>query len=302
MHRNKNISLFKIAHMGERLLKLLYLKAEKSLLLTKLRIEPLCPVANIHRRRNLKMQRNKPLKPFQFLLLTAITAFCLLGIPTPSHSEALAPKGFQEGVQAYREGNYASAYDRFYKLHKEHPENSGITYYLAMTQAQLGRFQQARGLYEEIVLLDPNSRAAELAKEGLRYLPPDNGTTLDLPPRFQASPTAPGQTFAGSPHGNPQPTMPSAPMGAGGYPPMSPEDMQAMQMMQMMMGNGMGDMGSMGGMGGMGGMGNMGGMNSMGMNGMGMNGMGGMDPNIMSTMMMNQMLQQMNLGGESPQR
>jgi hypothetical protein len=252
------------------------------------------------------MPKNKPLSLFQLLLFTAAVVFCLWGLPAPAHSEALAPKGFQEGVQAYREGHYASAYDRFYKLHKEHPENSGITYYLAMTQAQLGRFQKAKALYEEIILIDPNSRAAELAKEGLRYLPASDGATLDLPPRFQSTPAASGQPLAGTPQGIPQPTMPGAAMGAGGYPAMSPEDMQAMQMMQMMMGNGMGDMGSMGGMGGMGnmggmgGMGNMGGMNGMGMNGMGMNGMGGMDPNIMSTMMMNQMLQQMNLGGESP--
>jgi tetratricopeptide (TPR) repeat protein len=195
---------------------------------------------------------------------------------------------FESGVKAYRDGDYAQAVKTFEGLHRQAPENTKYTYYLAIAEAQLGRFQQARRHYSEIVTLEPNGETANLAKEGLKYLPP--ASNLDLPPRFSKQPQPSGgvgqavQT-AGDASGAGA-TGSQAASAPGG---MSAQDLMAWQML---MGQGSG--------------GNMGGNNPMGgfmpnmMTGMpnGANGMSGMDPNIMSTMLMNQMMQNMNLSGE----
>jgi hypothetical protein len=194
---------------------------------------------------------------------------------------------FDSGVKAYRDGDYAQAVKTFEGLHRRAPENTKFTYYLAIAEAQLGRFQQARTHYSEIVTLDPNGEAAILAKEGLKYLPPESN--LDLPPRFSKQPQPVGvdgqSTQAtnganGGATGNQSSGLP------GG---MSAQDLMAWQML---MGQGSG--------------GNTGGNNPMGafmpnmMMGMlnGANGTSGMDPHIMSTMMMNQMMQNLNFNGD----
>jgi len=68
---------------------------------------------------------------------------------------------FGNAVKAYREGDYIQARKILHPLHGKQPENSRMTYYLAITEAQLGRFQQAKKLYQEILALDPNSEAAQ---------------------------------------------------------------------------------------------------------------------------------------------
>jgi hypothetical protein len=189
------------------------------------------------------------------------------------------------GVKAYRDGDYLQAYKVFAPLHGQHPENSRITYYLAITQAQLGRFQQAKQLYQEILTLDPNGDAAKLAAEGLKFLPAE--ASLDLPPRFQGNPLQAAKTMDPSGYGQAATTGSGAQTG----PSMSPQDWMAMQMM-------MGQNGMMG----------SGGMNAMpwmmmpganGTNNNGAAGMGGFDPSLMSTMMMNQMMQNMTLNSNS---
>ena len=201
-----------------------------------------------------------------------------------------------EAIQLYRSGKFADAEGRFAQLHASQPEDSRITYYLAMTEAQLGRFEQARTHYNEVVLLDPNSQLGGLAAQGLKYLPASGGA-FDPPPRFQA---ASGTEASGLTPGNINGT--GTALGA-----MSPQDMMAMQMMMSQRGGG----NQNNGMGGLGGL-----MAMPGMNGM-MPGMTGsadpsnpnannpyaqMDPSVMGTMMMNQMMQNFNFtGGDDDQ-
>lgn len=219
------------------------------------------------------------------------------GMPASSPAQAQEEDGpdFLAGVKAYREGNYRQADRIFSTLHKQAPENTRYTYYLAITQGQLGRFQQCKALYEEIITLEPNGKAASLARQGLSYLPKAN--ELDMPPRFNAAATAPEKT-------EPAPAQkPVAAQQPGQFPTremadsmkqsmqqgMSPQDMMMMQMM----------MGQQNGMGGMGGGTNP--MSWMMMPGMMGNqgGNSGFDPSIMSNMMMNQMMQGFNMGGDS---
>ena len=175
-------------------------------------------------------------------------------------------EGLKAAVDAYRRGEYIKAESALKAVCQAQPENLGAIYYLAMTEAQLGRFQQARGLYQSIMDKDANSEVAHLAAEGLRYLPKDD--VFDPPPRFDGSQPAqvPAQTAA-SPFGN-----------------MSPQDMMAMQMMMQMGGGGK----------------NGGGFNPM-MMGLMQGGQTGqnVDPEVLSTMMMNQMMENFSLGDNS---
>lgn len=206
---------------------------------------------------------------------------------TDSSSERLSVD-FYAGVKAYREGHYQLSEKIFKTLHQEAPENAQYTYYLAITEAQLGRFQKAKQLYEEIVTLAPNGKAAALAQKGLDYLPKDND--LDLPPRFQASdrPAETKPSEAAVPYSQSQTVGDAMRQGMQG---MSPQDWMMMQMMQQGQNNGQNN-------GMMGGMNPMGWMMMPGMNG-GANGSGGYDPNVMSNMMMNQMMQGFGMGGDA---
>lgn len=215
------------------------------------------------------------------LLLNLMSLSITLGWAEESGVNATA---FADGVRLYREGQYAKALNIFERLHQDNSTDVNTTYYLAITSAQLGRFKQAKGFYEQIVLLDPNGKAAQLAKDGMKYLP-DTHEALDLPPKFQAQIQANSPATGTPPQSANQPGAPQQAQASNSG--MSPQDLQAIQMM-MMMGGGNGGMGGMNQNNPMGGM--MPGM-------MGGQGMQGMDPNIMSTMMMNQMMQNFDLSG-----
>lgn len=210
----------------------------------------------------------------------------------PSIAHATDTQDFYQGVKAYREGDYKQANRSFAALHKQAPENTRITYYLAISEAQLGRFQQAKKLYSEIISLDPNGKAASLAKQGLDYLPKE--TELDLPPRFEAAVPEKKTETAAEKQEVPHTTAPANPNEAmaqafhNGMQNISPQDWMTMQML--MGGQQNGQTGGMNPMSWM-----MPGM--MGQAGQNGSAASGMDPNIMSNMMMNQMMQGFGSGG-----
>lgn len=123
-----------------------------------------------------------------------LTAMVLLSLSAPIYAMDWKPWGrdggpvtmnFKGGVQAYREGNYDQAAKIFKTLHDTQPEQTNVTYYLAMTRAQQRNYAEARHLYQEVITLDPQGEAAQLAREGLENLPALSATGLDKPPRFQ---------------------------------------------------------------------------------------------------------------------
>lgn len=197
-------------------------------------------------------------------------------LPATVHAVELADSPeLRAGIQAYREGRFLDAEKRFRSLHAQSPEDVTATYYLAITQAQLGRFAQAKALYEEILAKSPDSEAGRLAKEGLAGLPPE--TFLDRPPRFQQPQVL---------NADAKTKTPDAQAEAAVQPPaVSPQDMMLWQMM----------MAQMGGAQGKGGMA----MPWMYM----MPGMSGdgttppIDPAVMSNLLMNQMMQNFSLDG-----
>ncbi len=103
-----------------------------------------------------------------------------------SSSTASAPAygaSLEASIQLYREGKYVEAEKMLNTLHKRSPENTRITYYLAISEAQLGRVAMARKHYEEIILLTPNHDTARLSEIGLRHLP-HSSQKLDPPPKL----------------------------------------------------------------------------------------------------------------------
>ncbi len=193
------------------------------------------------------------------LVLTVLTGAAWADTDSPD---------YQQGVQAYRNGQFDAAQKIFAKLAKEMPTAPEVSYYLGISTAQLGRYKEAKAAYEAVIKMDPNGEAAELARQGLSYLP--NGKQLDTPPRFQGAPAQ-----AAAPQANP--------MGM---------DANMMQMMMMM--------------GSMGGSNNGGGFNPMMipmMQSMSKNNgqsddpdnnpSSWMTPEMMSSMIMNQMIQEL---------
>jgi tetratricopeptide (TPR) repeat protein len=202
----------------------------------------------------------------------------LLAVITIAGAFADSPD-FAEGVKSYRKGNYSEAGEIFTQLHAQEPQDTKVTYYLAITSAQLGRFQQARAFYEEILLLDPNGEAAKLAQAGLKYLPAENAP-LDLPPRFNVN------EAAAMPQNIPQQVQPQAALPNG----MSQQELMSLQMMMAQMGGGGNNQNGGGGM-------NMLPFMMPQGAGDGANPMSNMDPNVMSSMMMNQMMQNFDFSG-----
>ncbi len=271
-------------------------------------------------------------------------------------------------IQLYREGKYVEAEKMLSTLHKHSPESTRTTYYLAITEAQLGRVAMARKHYEEVILLDPNGDTARLSEIGLRHLP-HSSQKLDPPPKLStafkkktntpthAQPDHTRQYTTAAPVNNtassstptysnlPQPIAQSVTATeasrqvqsarsnthsnassqttnlntnqynnsqsntpANAMSPMMSPEMQQLMMMQTMMGG----MGSYPGSNAASGMNNnpmatMMMMQSMQQQGPGQNTQNGrnapaMDPQFMSDMMMNQMLQNFNFGGDTKDR
>ncbi len=106
-------------------------------------------------------------------------------------------KRYLDGMVAYRDGHYAEALKIFSYLRRKTSDDAEqfgkITYYLAITHAQTGQLNEARSYYEELIAKRPDTQEAQLAIQGLSYLPQiaEEHKTLDTPPRFIPPKTPP---------------------------------------------------------------------------------------------------------------
>lgn len=208
----------------------------------------------------------------------------MLWLPAALAAPETVPEHWQStydnGVEAYRVGAYEKALKAFQQITEAMPECQEAHYYLAISLAQLNRYKEARQAYENVIRLAPQTEAAALAKEGLENLPDPHA--LDAPPRLKKrlfpkdAATVPGESEPKSetPVQPPKPATPMAGM-----------DPQALQMMMLL--------------GSMGGGGNAGGLNpmlwsylqSMGTQTGDADSQHKLPPEMLKTMMMNQMMQ-----------
>lgn len=203
-------------------------------------------------------------------LVTLAIACSILSVSSLSARAQNPETLYNTGVTAYQQGHFQQALPPLQQLITQAPDHIEGHYYTAITLAQLGRFADAKREYETVIKLAPSSDAATLAKQGLDYLPKNIG--LAQPPRFDVSPQTPAAT--------------SATTSAAAAPGM---DSKAMQMMMLMSAMGGGNN-----------------SNSLMMLPMMQKMMGGgdskdskddepmFDPQMMSTMMQNQMMQNFN--------
>jgi len=122
-----------------------------------------------------------------------------------------------QAIQLYREKNYVEADRLFTQLHAENPNKTKTTYYLAITKAQEGDFLEASRLYQEVIQRESGSPLGLLAQQGLRNIPLTATANVDAPPQFGAD----GSSY-----------MPNAsPMGSNNMQGVSPGDLMWMQTM-----------------------------------------------------------------------
>lgn len=123
-----------------------------------------------------------------------------------------------QAIQLYREKNYVEADRLFTQLHAENPDKTKTTYYLAITKAQEGDFLEASRLYQEVIQRESGSPLGLLAQQGLKNIPLTATANVDAPPQFG--------TDASSSY------MPNAsPMGSNSLQGVSPQDLMWMQTM-----------------------------------------------------------------------
>lgn len=139
---------------------------------------------------------------------------------------------FAKGVQYYRAGLYQDACRLFVILTRKQPENTRYLYYLAISEARLGRFEDAKNHYQAILSINPDASEATLAKIGLSYLPKTTNQ-LDLPPQFQPPPSRANGIRDGETLWN---KGVAEPWRTSALPSGSREAMQNWQALQMLMG------------------------------------------------------------------
>jgi hypothetical protein len=250
----------------------------------------------------------------------------VLANPSASHNTDSSPPAsaaqLADGVKAYRLGDYLKAQDIVMRLTQQQPSAVNGWYYLALCHTQLGELDAARTAYNTVVAQAPKSSAARLARQGLEQLDRLVDADLDPPPMAAGKP-APVHAYT-STHSavipalpqvstNPQYQTPQATAQAAAPAAVSSDMAELQQLREEMaaleaMGgsnnnhqnNNNGNMGNMGNMGWM--MPMMAEMQQSGMANGKANTAGRktmLTPEMMQSMMMQQMMQGFDVGGSS---
>ena len=85
--------------------------------------------------------------------------------------------GFQEGVRAYSQKNYALAESLFRQAILTDPNNIKLRYYLAISMVQNKKYEEAKYNYRYILEASPDSEVGYLAGVGLNII---NGSSASL--------------------------------------------------------------------------------------------------------------------------
>lgn len=116
----------------------------------------------------------KPLKQLIFLALgrsIGLFLFALLTFTLPSHAAGgyRAPD-YMVGVQAYRQGDYASAAHYFKQVIRQDAANTNAHYYLGLTLDHLGKASEASAQYQLVIRSGRESELVHFAHERLNAL------------------------------------------------------------------------------------------------------------------------------------
>lgn len=116
-----------------------------------------------------------PLDRLKQLASSALISAYLLGTGVSGQMPALASSSLnqmQQGIQAYRTGEYQQALSILTPLHETYPYDANVTYYMGLSLGKLGKKEQAKSLYQHILKTAPNTLAATMASAALGKLSP----------------------------------------------------------------------------------------------------------------------------------
>lgn len=103
------------------------------------------------------------------------TALCLAQTAAFVHLLPAAAGDCEDGVQFYKQRNYAAANEAFRHCLRGTVPDLNTVYYAALTAQQLKEYERAKRLFEQIVQLSPNSEAGRMSAIAAKNLagPPE---------------------------------------------------------------------------------------------------------------------------------
>lgn len=120
----------------------------------------------------MRLCRTRPNFLARAVFLFSMAAICL------SSGPASASPSFDEGVAAYKRGNFKAAATLLTFAINQNPSDVNAMYYLALALQQMRDFDGAREQYGRIVTLFPGSQAAGLARQALSVLGRGSSSTV----------------------------------------------------------------------------------------------------------------------------
>ncbi len=107
---------------------------------------------------------------------------------------------FEVGMQYYKAGHFQRAAQLFEAAMRKRPDNSVALVNDAVCYHKLGDIERARALYMHVLAVFPDSKAAQIAGDGLKILPPKGFTPAAQPSGETGKPnsSAKTQTVTGS--------------------------------------------------------------------------------------------------------
>lgn len=107
---------------------------------------------------------------------------------TPCIAQVLEVPSFSKGVTLYRAGQFEEAASMMAEIVEQDPNNNYAKYYWAISLVKLDRPEEAKRLYEDILLTETNPRLVGFARKGL--------SLLQMQPEIVIPETEPTQSLA----------------------------------------------------------------------------------------------------------
>ena len=117
----------------------------------------------------------------KYLVILPFLALLLFNVQTAKADS------YDDGINAYRSGNYRLAAHHFREAIKINPINARYRYYLGITLVQQGDIFEAEKQYKKVLDIAPGSEAAEKAQKGLALI---EQAKQNLASKEQPTPTA----------------------------------------------------------------------------------------------------------------
>lgn len=83
---------------------------------------------------------------------------------------AFAIGNFQEGVELYRKNKPKECLEIMNSIVKKEPKNPYVIYYQALASTKLGKLEDAKNFYRQVIKINEDNKLIEFAKEGIENI------------------------------------------------------------------------------------------------------------------------------------